>query len=226
MKYQQECGKGGAWYNDVFDYGKRMASNPLVQKLVTLAKPGVEQYAKKKAPGFSKNVEGLTKAYESPMGQLVAELAKEELGMGRRRRGRGMTAARKADCGKCEYCGGSMWDSMTSGLRKAVSMGQNIANDPMAQALFKIAKPGLEAYAQKKAPKFAKSVQSATRAYESPLGQIAAAIAKDQLGLGKPRRSRPATAHSLAVGKVMRETGMGLPAASRYVKEQQLACCM
>ena len=36
-------------------------------------------------------------------------------------------------------------------------------------------------------------------------------------------RGRPPTAHALAVGEVMRTMGMGLPQASRYVKEQGLA---
>jgi hypothetical protein len=41
--------------------------------------------------------------------------------------------------------------------------------------------------------------------------------------MGRGRRTRPPTAHSLAVKEVMAQTGMGLPHASRYVKEHGLA---
>ena len=41
--------------------------------------------------------------------------------------------------------------------------------------------------------------------------------------MGRGRRTRPPTAHSLAVKEVMKQTGMGLPTASRYVKEHGLA---
>jgi hypothetical protein len=52
-------------------------------------------------------------------------------------------------------------------------------------------------------------------------GVNAATAARKRVGLG--RRTRPPTAHSVAVGKLMRETSMGLAEASKYVKQHGLA---
>ena len=55
----------------------------------------------------------------------------------------------------------------------------------------------------------------------NPYGQAALGAVRSRVGLGK--RKRAPTAHSLAVGRVMKQTGMGLAQASKYVKENGLA---
>jgi hypothetical protein len=60
----------------------------------------------------------------------------------------------------------------------------------------------------------------AQAAMAHPMGQAAMGAIRSRLGKG---RTRGPTAHSIAVGKVMKETGMSLGQASKYVKENGLA---
>lgn len=61
----------------------------------------------------------------------------------------------------------------------------------------------------------------AQAAMAHPMGQAAIGALRARTGMG--RRKRGPTAHSLAVGQVMKQTGMGLGQASKYVKENGLA---
>lgn len=128
---------------------------------------------------------------------------------------------------KCRMCG-SGWFS------DALSTVKNIASNPMVQSLAKKALPMAMSLAQKHAPGLVSRAQSALgtarslaahpmaqRAMAHPMGQAAMGAVRSRLGMG--RRTRGPTAHSLAVGQVMKQTGMGLGQASRYVKENGLA---
>jgi hypothetical protein len=184
---------GGGWFSDAVSAVKKVAANPMVQKVVSMAAPHVQALAQKHAPGLVSAVQKYApmaqSAYKSPLGQLAAK----QLGMGRRRRGKG-------------------WFS------DAVSAVKKVAANPMVQQAYQMAAPHLQAAVQKHAPGLSKAVSRVQSAYQSPLGQLAA----KQLGMGK-RRTRPPTAHSIAVGQLMKGTGMGLGAASRYVKQHNLA---
>ena len=113
-------------------------------------------------------------------------------------------------------CGGS-WSSL---LSSATNMAKKVASNPMVQ---KMASSAMQKYAPGLASK-AQAVMShpmAQRAIASPYGQAALGAVRSRVGLGK--RKRAPTAHSLAVGRVMKQTGMGLAQASKYVKENGLA---
>ena len=193
---------GGGFFSDAMSAIKKVASNPYVQKAVSMAAPHVQAYAQKHAPGLVSAVQKYAPmaqaAYAHPLGQMAAK----HLGMGRRRR----------------HHGGAWWNDLASGVSKAVELGKKVAAHPMAQQLYHHAAPHLQHAVHQHAPGLASAVGHLKSAYHHPLGQMAA----KHLGLGK-RRTRPPTAHSLAVGKVMRESGMGLAHASRYVKQHKLA---
>jgi hypothetical protein len=135
-------------------------------------------------------------------------------GRGRRRRG-----------------GFGFGDLMNLG-KSAVSAAQKVASNPMVQHLARAAAPHAMAAAQRYAPGAVsaanRAVSAANRAVGAyhavnahPLGNMALSAARQHVGMG--RRRRGPTAHSLAVGQVMKQTGMGLGEASRYVKENGLA---
>jgi hypothetical protein len=184
---------GGGWFSDAVSAVKKVAANPYVQKAVSMAAPHVQAYAQKHAPGLVSAVQKYAPMAQAAYAHPLGQMAAKHLGMGRRRRGKG-------------------WFS------DAVSAVKNVAANPLVQQAYKMAAPHVQAYAQKHAPGLSSALSRAKSAYQSPLGQMAA----KQLGFGK-RRTRPPTAHSLAVGQVMKGTGMGLGAASRYVKENGLA---
>jgi hypothetical protein len=130
--------------------------------------------------------------------------------------------------------GGFGWGDVMSLGKQAVSAVQSAASHPMAQQLMKHAAPMAMAAAQRYAPGMVSKAQSAlgqARALASnpyaraamahPMGQAAMGAVRSRLGMG--RRTRGPTAHSLAVGQVMKQTGMGLGQASKYVKENGLA---
>jgi hypothetical protein len=139
-------------------------------------------------------------------------------GVGRGRHGRG---------------GFGFGDLMNLG-KSAVSAVKSAASNPMVQGLIKAAAPHAMAAAQRYAPGLVSKAQSAygtaqslsrnpmlQRAMAHPMGQAAMGAVRSRLGMG--RRTRGPTAHSLAVGHVMKQTGMGLGQASKYVKENGLA---
>jgi hypothetical protein len=111
------------------------------------------------------------------------------------------------------------------GAVSAAQKGMKYAN--MAQQAY--ANPAAAAMnlANKYAPGAMSAAQSAMSnpyaqaAMSNPYAQAGMSAARKRVGLG--RRTRPPTAHSQAVGKVMRESGMSLPEASRYVKQNGLA---
>ena len=120
-------------------------------------------------------------------------------------------------------CGGSFFSSLMDTVKK-------VASNPMVQGLVKAAAPQLLSAVQHYAPGLSSKATSlynsslgkaAQRAVASPMGQSMLSSARKQIGLGK--RTRAPTAHSKAVGHVMRETGMGLSAASKHVKHHGLA---
>ena len=128
---------------------------------------------------------------------------------------------------KCRSCGGSWFSSLVSGAKALAShpmVSQALSHAaPMAMALAQKHAPGLVSHAQN-AMSTARSLAShpmAQAALSHPMAQAAMGAVRSRLGMG--RRSRGPTAHSLAVGKVMRETGMGLAQASRHVKHHGLA---
>ena len=144
--------------------------------------------------------------------------------------GHGKHSAHHVSKHKCRSCGGS-WSSF---LSSAMDTVKKVAAHPMAQQLASHAAPHLMAAAQKYAPGLVSHAQSALgtaralsshplaqRAMAHPLGQAAMGAVRSRLGMG--RRTRGPTAHSLAVGHVMKQTGMGLGQASKYVKENGLA---
>ena len=114
-------------------------------------------------------------------------------------------------------CGGSWLSTLGSFAKKVVS-------NPMVQSL---AKSAVSHVANKYAPGLTQRVQGMVsnpmvqRALAHPMAQHALGAVRKQVGLG--RRSRPPTKHSLAVGRVMKQTGMSLAQASKYVKENGLA---
>jgi len=114
----------------------------------------------------------------------------------------------------CGMCGGSF----SSFLKSAVSMGKKIASNPLVQ---QIASSALNKYAPGVAKRVNQAVGAYNRVASNPLGQAALGAVRSRVGLG--RRTRAPTAHSVAVGRVMRESGMGLAEASRYVKQNGLA---
>jgi ribosomal protein L37AE/L43A len=132
--------------------------------------------------------------------------------------GHGKHSAPHVSKHKCRSCGGSFFSS-------ALDFAKKVASHPVAQHLAQAAAPHLMAYAQKKAPGLVSAANRAVGAYHAvnahPLGHMAVSAARQHVGMG--RRRRGPTAHSLAVGRVMREHGMGLAHASRYVKEHGLA---
>ena len=118
--------------------------------------------------------------------------------------------------------------------KSAVSAVQSAASNPMLQQLARAAAPHAMAAAQRYAPGLVSKAQSAMgqaralagnpmvqRAMANPYAQAAMGAVRSRVGLG--RRTRGPTAHSLAVGQVMKQTGMGLGQASRYVKDNGLA---
>ena len=115
---------------------------------------------------------------------------------------------------KCRMCGGSWLSTLGSIAKKVVS-------NPMVQSL------GKKALSQVMSHPMAQKVQGMVsnpmvqRALAHPMAQHALGAVRKQVGLG--RRTRPPTKHSLAVGRVMKQTGMGLAQASKYVKENGLA---
>lgn len=116
---------------------------------------------------------------------------------------------------KCKMCGGAWY----SGIVNAV---KSVASNPMVQSLVKAAAPGLLSAARHYAPGVVSAAEKyGSKALAHPMGQAALGAVRRQVGLGK--RTRAPTAHSKAVGHVMRETGMGLSAASKHVKHHGLA---
>ena len=104
---------------------------------------------------------------------------------------------------QCMHCGGSFFSSLVKG----------------ATSLAKAAAPHVMSAVAKHAP----GVINAVQQYAShPLAQAALGAVRQHVGLGR-RRTRPPTAHALAVKHVMAQHGMGLAHASRYVKEHGLA---
>ena len=134
--------------------------------------------------------------------------------------GHGKHSAHHVSKHKCRACGGSWFSSLVSGAKA-------LASHPMVSQALSHAAPMAMALAQKHAPGLVSKVQSlaahpmAQRALAHPMAQAAMGAVRSRLGMG--RRSRGPTAHSLAVGHVMKQTGMGLGQASRYVKENGLA---
>jgi len=115
-----------------------------------------------------------------------------------------------------QYAPGAM-NAVNRGMQVA-NMAQQAYSNPMATAMSLAHQyaPGAVSSAQR-----AMSNPYAQAAMSNPMVQAAFSSAKKRVGLG--RRTRPPTAHSQAVGKVMRESGMSLPEASRYVKQNGLA---
>jgi len=198
--------------------GKKVAANPMFQKAVQLAAPHVMAYAQQHAPGLvsaaQKYAPIVQAAYQHPVGQMAAK----HLGFGKHKVhhscphcGGAKHSAMSSKNHKCKHCGGAWWNDLADTVKK-------VAAHPLAQQLYHHAAPHIQHAVQQHAPGLATAVGHMKAAYQHPLGQMAA----KHLGLGK-RRSRPPTAHSLAVGKVMKETGMGLGHASRYVKQHGLA---
>ena len=136
--------------------------------------------------------------------------------------------ARPHGVGRGKHYRGKGWFSDAIGAVKSA------ASHPMAQQLLAKAAPMAMSLAQKHAPGLLSKAQSAMgtarslaahpmaqRALAHPMAQQAMGAVRSRLGMG--RRSRGPTAHSLAVGQVMKQTGMGLGQASKYVKENGLA---
>ena len=111
------------------------------------------------------------------------------------------------------------------GAVSAAQKGMKYAN--MAQQAYANPAAAAMQLANKYAPGAMSAAQStmsnpyAQAAMANPYAQAGMSAARKRVGLG--RRTRPPTAHSQAVGKVMRESGMSLPEASRYVKQNGLA---
>jgi hypothetical protein len=130
--------------------------------------------------------------------------------------------------------GGFGWGDVMDFGKSAVSAVQSAASNPMLQQLAQAAAPHAMAAAQRYAPGLVSKAQSALGTARSlaahpmaraamahPMGQAAMGAVRSRLGMG--RKKRGPTAHSLAVGHVMKQTGMGLGQASRYVKDNGLA---
>jgi hypothetical protein len=124
--------------------------------------------------------------------------------------------------------------NLMKAANKAFSIGKSIASNPMVQQFASMAAPAAMRLANQYAPgavsavnrgmQMAQNVASnpyAQAAMANPYAQAGMSAVRKRVGLG--RRTRPPTAHSQAVGKVMRESGMSLPEASRYVKQNGLA---
>ena len=107
------------------------------------------------------------------------------------------------------------------GFSDVMSFAKKVVSNPMVQSL------GKKALSQVMSHPMAQKVQGMVsnpmvqRALAHPMAQHALGAVRRKVGLG--RRSRPPTKHSLAVGRVMKETGMSLAQASKYVKENGLA---
>ena len=113
-------------------------------------------------------------------------------------------------------CGGSFLSSLASGAKSAFKA---VAKSPALQnALLSTARtlaPGLTSQAE---GLYHQGVNTLGQVAGHPLG----AMALKQVGLGHKhggRRTRPPTAHSLAVKRVMSLHGLPLGQASKYVKE-------
>jgi hypothetical protein len=121
--------------------------------------------------------------------------------------------------------GGFGWGDVMNLGKSAVSAVKSAASNPMLQQLASAAAPHLMNAAQRYAPGAVSAANRAVGAYHAvnanPYGQAALGAVRSRVGLG--RRKRAPTAHSLAVGHVMKQTGMGLAQASKYVKENGLA---
>ena len=124
-----------------------------------------------------------------------------------------MMAARPRTVGR----GGFGFGDVMNFAKQAVShpMVQNLARSAVSHVANKYA-PGLTSHVQN-----AMAHPLAQRAMSHPMAQHALGSLRKKVGLG--RRTRPPTKHSLAVGHVMKQTGMGLAQASKYVKENGLA---
>jgi hypothetical protein len=109
--------------------------------------------------------------------------------------------------------------------KSALGAVKSVASNPMLQQLASAAAPYAMQAAQRYAPGAVSAANRAIGAYNTissnPYGQAALGAVRSRVGLGK--RKRAPTAHSLAVGRVMKQTGMGLAQASKYVKENGLA---
>jgi len=121
--------------------------------------------------------------------------------------------------------GGFGWGDVMNLGKQAVGAVQSAASNPMLQQLASAAAPYAMQAAQRYAPGAVSAANRAVGAYHAvnanPYGQAALGAVRSRVGLG--RRKRAPTAHSLAVGQVMKQTGMGLAQASKYVKENGLA---
>jgi len=226
---------GGSWssfLSKAADVASKVASHPITQHLVKAAAPHAMAYAQKHAPGLVSAAQRASSAYKAvnahPLGHAAIGAVRQRAGMGRVHHschhcGHGKMSAPHVHKHKCRMCGGS-WSSF---LSKAADVASKVASHPVAQHLMKAAAPHAMAYAQKHAPGLVSAAQKAASAYKTvnahPLGHAAIGAIRQRAGMGHYRRSRPPTAHSLAVKRVMAEHGMGLGEASRHVKAHGLA---
>ena len=229
---------GGSWssfLSKAADVASKVASHPLAQHLMHAAAPHAMALAQKHAPGLVNAAHKAVSAYKAvnahPLGHAAIGAVRQRAGMGHVMKhkhscphcGHGKKSASHVTRHKCRMCGGS-WSSF---LSKAADVASKVASHPVAQHLMHAAAPHVMALAQKHAPGLVNAAHNAVSAYKAvnahPLGLAAIGAVRQRAGMGHYRRSRPPTAHSLAVKRVMAEHGMGLGHASRYVKEHGLA---
>jgi hypothetical protein len=200
---------------------QRLASNPMVQNLARAAAPHAAQALQRHAPGL---VSAAERVAAQPLAQRGLADLRARVGLGTKK-GQMRKTARKAyesesesdeekEGGRkhCTKCGGLALGALMPFAGQAIGAipGASEALGPFGALL------GVPQQAPPPPPPPRASFQG-IQGYVPP--QIAARPGV----MGRGRKTRPPTKHALAVKEVMKTMGMGLPQASRYVKEKGLA---
>jgi hypothetical protein len=192
---------------------QRIASNPTVQRLAQAAAPRAVQALQRHAPGLVSAVERVA---AQPLAQRGLAELRSRVGMGRKKGNKAYESESDE-----EKEGGRKRRKRKGGISLGALMpfaGQAIGAIPgAADALGPFgALLGIPQQAPPPPPPPRASFQG-IQGFQAP-GMMARPSV-----MGRGRKSRPPTKHAMAVKEVMKMMGMGLPQASRYVKEKGLA---
>jgi hypothetical protein len=197
---------------------QRIASNPMVQNLARAAAPRALQALESRAPGLASAARS---AASSQLGQQGISALRSKVGFGKKgrlgyesesdveeRSGQGRRRKAHSRYGRGGLGLGALLP--VAGQVLGAIPGASESLGPMGALL------GAPQQALPPPPPPVARFQG-LQGFVPPQMMARANV------MGRGRRTRPPTAHSLAVKEVMAQTGMGLPHASRYVKEHGLA---
>ena len=206
---------------------QRLAANPMVQNLARAAAPHAAQALQRHAPGL---VSAARSAASSQLGQQGISALRSKVGFGTKK-GQVRKTARLAyepesESDEEEHKGqGRRRKAHSRYGRGGLGLGALMPFAGQAVGAIPGAAEALGPFgALLGVPQQAPPPPPPPRAsFQGIQGYVPPQMAARPGVMGRGRRTRPPTAHSLAVKEVMAQTGMGLPHASRYVKEHGLA---